>query len=544
MGELDAMENSRSTKKVELPKTDLHFEKALDPRIEKITDLVVNFSMGNFESKLEPSGKFDEIDAFITIMNMVGEELKSSTISRNHFNNIFDSVSDMLFVLNNEGVVLSVNKAVNDKLGYSEFQLKDRSLDCLLDNEAPTFDLLLKKLQGEDPSVDLETYIYSHGGKALPVVCSCSYLFNQQHESIGYLVIARDISKIRKYEQSLRESEEKYKRIFEESSDTIFVADKDGNFLDLNRAGLNLLKWSEARFSGLNLFALFTDESNRELVRQEIFDNGIVVDFKIRLKDFQGNTIACLLSANKISNESGDANGFQGVIKDVSQQKALENLVIRTIIDTQEKERKRFAMDLHDSLGQQLSAIKFYLATLKSIYGFDDSKASDILTKSNDALDRVLSELRNICFNLMPGTLQSFGLKHALYELCKKIEFDSLLEFDILIDPAISDLEKPLEIAIFRIVQEFINNSIRHGHAKKVTIRMNLESSEEGGERLFTSLEDDGDGFAVKNISKYEGMGLKNVKSRVESYNGEIKITSIPDKGTRYEVIIPRPKRP
>jgi PAS domain S-box-containing protein len=534
------MDNTQRMKKEELPKTDLYFEKTLDPRIEKITDLVVNFSMGNFESKLEPSGKFDEIDAFITIMNMVGEELKSSTISRNHFNNIFDSVSDMLFVLNNEGDVLSVNKAVIDKLGYSEFQLKERSLDCLLDSEAPTFDLLLKKLQGEEPSVDLETYIYSHQGKALPVVCSCSYLFNQHHESIGYLVIARDISKIRKYEKSLRESEEKYKRIFEESSDTIFVADNEGNFLDLNRAGLNLLKWPETKFKGLNLFSLFSDEITKEQVRQEIFDNGIVVDFKIRLKDVQGNIIACLLSANRILNEAGDANGFQGVIKDVSQQKALENLVIRTIIDTQEKERKRFAMDLHDSLGQQLSAIKFYLATLKSIYGFEDTKAADILTKSNDALDRVLSELRNICFNLMPGTLQSFGLKHALFELCKKIEFDSLLEFDIQIDPAINDLEKPLEIAIFRIVQEFINNSIRHGHAKKVTIRMKMLPSEDGGEKLFTTLQDDGDGFAVKKISKYEGMGLKNVKSRVESYNGEIKITSVLDKGTRYEVTIPR----
>ncbi len=529
-------------KKEEIPKAELYFEKTLDPRIDKITDLVVNYSMGNFESKLEPSGKFDEIDAFITIINMVGEELKSSTISRNHFNNIVDSVSDMLFVLNNEGVVLSVNKAVNDKLGYSEFQLKERSLDCLLDSEAPTFDLLLKKLQGEEPIVDLETYIYSHDGKALPVICSCSYLFNQHHESIGYLVIARDISKIRKYEKSLRESEEKYKRIFDESSDTIFVADNAGNFLDLNRAGLALLKHPDPKFDKLNLFLLFSDEITRDQVRQEIQDNGIVVDFKIRLKDFQGNVISCLISASRITSETGEANGFQGVIKDVSQQKALENLVIRTIIDTQEKERKRFAMDLHDSLGQQLSAIKFYLATLKSIYGFDDSKAADILTKSNDALDRVLSELRNICFNLMPGTLQSFGLKHALYELCKKIEFDSLLEFDIQIDPTITDLEKPMEIAIFRIVQEFINNSIRHGHAKKVTLRMKFEFSEEGARKLFTTIEDDGDGFAMNNIAKYEGMGLRNVKSRVESYNGEIKITSAPDKGTRYEVSIPFPE--
>jgi PAS domain S-box-containing protein len=506
-------------------------ERQLDPRIEKITDLVVNYSVGNFESKLEPTGQHDEIDAFITMMNMVGEELKASTISRNYFNNIFNSVSDMLFVLDNSGVILSVNRAVTEKLGYDETQLKNVEPDKVLTLGAGMFRGLRDLPEAMFP-IDQETYFYSQDGKPLPVFCSSSYLFSPLKQRIGYLIICRDLSKIRKYEKSLQESEERYRRIFEESSDSLFIAHKDGVFRELNQAGFKLLKCTCGRIEGINFFALFYDEQNKERFKRMMSEKGILVDFKMRLKDIHGNELDCLVS---------DVMGFQGIIKDISQQRAMANLVIRTIVDTQEKERKRFAMDLHDSLGQQLSAIKFYLATLKSLTNVTDRKSSDILTKSNDALDRVLTELRNICFNLMPGTLQNFGLKHALQELCRKIEFDSLLEFELKMECGMPVFEESLEIAVFRIVQEFITNAIRHGHAKKVSIALSLECNKKGQTKLLISLEDDGEGFELRNIKSRGGMGLKNVRSRVESYNGYFKIFSSRGKGTRFEVSIPNP---
>jgi PAS domain S-box-containing protein len=517
---------------------DFSLDKHLDPRIERITDLVVNYSRGNFESKLEPSGQYDEVDAFITIMNMVGEELKASTISRNYFNDIFNSVSEMLFVLDNEGRILSINHAVTNKLGYFENQLREKKIDGYLTRKSGSFKILNDLYENNYP-VDEETYFYSQEGKAMPVFCSSSYLFNQGQERIGFLIIARDLSKIRKYERSLRESEERYRRIFEESSDSLFIAGKNGVFRDLNSAGLRLLKCSDGRTEGINFFALFYEETNKIKFRQEIFEKGIVVDFKTRLMDTQGSILDCLVSVNTITNEAGEITDFQGIIKDISEQRAMENLVIRTIVDTQEKERKRFAMDLHDSLGQQLSAIKFYLATLRSFPSSNAAKSTEILSKSNDALDKVLIELRNICFNLMPGTLQSFGLKYALHELCKKIEFDSLLEFKIYLENSVPDLKESLEIAIFRIVQEFITNSIRHGHAKCVEIQMKLEKKDERMEFLVLKLKDNGDGFDINEGCSYQGMGLKNVRSRVESYSGDFHIFSACGKGTAYEIVIP-----
>ena len=116
------------------------------------------------------------------------------------------------------------------------------------------------------------------------------------------------------------------------------------------------------------------------------------------------------------------------------------------------------------------------------------------------------------------------------------IEFDSVIEFELKIDNSFPDLDKNLEIAIFRIVQEFINNAIKHGKAKKIRIEMKYLVAKEG---IFLLMKDNGKGFEVKNFEEYQGMGLKNIKSRINSYNGSLRIDSLINSGTGYEVIIP-----
>src|SRR6185312_1539848 len=187
------------------------------------------------------------------------------------------------------------------------------------------------------------------------------------------------------------------------------------------------------------------------------------------------------------------------------------NLFVRTIVDTQEKERNRIVKDLHDSLGQQLSAIKFFLGTLRNIKGkVSSEKYDELLSKSENALNEVIDELSNICFNIMPGTLQKFGLKHAIHELCNKIKHSNIIDFKTDISPDFPELDKNLEVTLFRIVQEFINNALKHGGAERVNIKM---VSDPGEGKLFIVLKDTGQGFDMKKMEEFKGNGLKNVKS-------------------------------
>jgi PAS domain S-box-containing protein len=380
----------------------------MDPRFKKINDLLSAYALGQFDKRLSLSKKLDEVDAFIAGVNMLGEELKETTISRNYFNDIFNSVSDMVFVLNHEQKITNINKAVTDRLGFT--------------------------LQGLD-------------GKNM-----------------------NDI---------LPES--------------VFA---DGNLLK---------KIPKSDHAGLQTEAIFSSKKNKK--------------------------IPALLTITGFKIKGSKLPGFIITAKDITGKKEAENLIIRTITETQEKERRRFAKDIHDSLGQQLSAIKFYISTIGSLT--NDNKLNEILTKANNALLDVNSNVRSICFNLMPQTLESFGLYKAVSELCNQIAVSGHLSFIITGDRSFSLSNKSQEITIFRIIQEFINNALKHADASHIFIDFKKLKT-----NLKIVLRDDGVGFKLFD-KKETGMGLRNVQSRIASYNGEIKITSSPGKGTKYELMIP-----
>lgn len=509
----------------------------MDSRLEDINNLLIRYSLGDFDYSIQPSEKYDEIDAFITNINMLGEELKTSVISRDYFNNIFHSVSDMLLVLDNRGEITSVNKAVAEKLRFSENQLRETSINFIAGEDSKLFEYIRSMLSKNSFLNNLEVVFHSLDFKPVPVSLSCSYLYNQNQVRIGYLIIARDLSKIKQFENSSRENEKKFRKVFEDSSDCFFIVDTAGKFMELNRAGFELLKCADTALNTESFFDYIYDGAERESFIQQINTKAVVPDFKLKIRDKENTIVDCLVSANKIVDENGQIKGFQGSVKNMTKQKEIENLFVRTIVDTQEKERKRIVKDLHDSLGQQLSAIKFFLSALRSAKGkVSAEKFDELLSKSDNSLNEVIAELSNICFNIMPGTLQKFGLSYAIHELCNKIKLSNTIDFRTDIATDFPVLDKNLEVTLFRIVQEFINNSIKHGGAKKISIKM-ISDPEEG--KLFIVLKDTGKGFDVKRAEIHGGMGLRNVKSRIESYAGIVKITSTEGMGTMYEIMVP-----
>lgn len=217
--------------------------------------------------------------------------------------------------------------------------------------------------------------------------------------------------------------------------------------------------------------------------------------------------------------------------------KSIKETRTRASIEAEEKERHRIAKDIHDSLGQQLSAIKLYLNALKKISPVTDgAKYKTILSKSVSALDEAAAELSDICFNLMPAALNAYGLIYAIGELTRKLEASRKIDISVIICPVFPALDKTLEINIFRVVQEFINNSIKHGKAKHVQIQMGYQPKRK---QIELTLKDNGKGFNIAAVGPHAGMGLKNVKSRVDFHSGKLTIKSNPGKGTSYEITIP-----
>jgi PAS domain S-box-containing protein len=307
---------------------------------------------------------------------------------------------------------------------------------------------------------------------------------------------------------------------------------KDGEILDLNHAGFALLKYPSEKLGAINLFHLFQNKNELVDFKNQLNKFDLVINMHVKLKDKNGKVFECMISVNKIEDKGKKAAEYQGIIKDMTKEKEAENLVIRTIVDTQEKERERFAKDLHDGLGIPLSGLRSYIDSLTS--KTSDEKMLETIAKSKNAINYVVNELRNICFNIMPRTMKQFGLIGAISELHEKIESMWNLKFKISASKDFSISNIPLEIALFRIVQEFVNNAIKHGKAKNIIIKMQQDRK-----KTIITLKHDGVGFEYNKSREFDGMGLQNVRSRVSSYDGEVEIKSAVNKGTTYQITLP-----
>lgn len=207
-------------------------------------------------------------------------------------------------------------------------------------------------------------------------------------------------------------------------------------------------------------------------------------------------------------------------LSNLKREKEIE--IMHTMINVEEAERKRVARDLHDSIGSKLSALKIIFANAQT-------KKDDDASKINAILENSISELRQISYNLVPESLLKLGLEKALGDLCFMLRSDTVsIEFH---SYEIDDL-MPLttQTNIFRIVQELLNNALKHSKATQI-----LVSCSQNSNRFFISVEDNGIGFDFSTIEENMGLGIKNIKSRIELLNGSFDCESNSN-GTSYNI--------
>ncbi|MBX7107672.1 MAG: sensor histidine kinase [Chitinophagales bacterium] len=206
------------------------------------------------------------------------------------------------------------------------------------------------------------------------------------------------------------------------------------------------------------------------------------------------------------------------------------------MMEGQEEERKRIASDLHDRLGSMLSTVKMHFNALEEKVENYQSQNVIQFERANQLLDEACDEVRKISHNLHTGMLMHFGLQAALRELMESIEGSGKIKTRLLFYGLPERLHQPLEIGIYRIIQECISNILKHAAAKNITVQLNkLER------QLNIVIEDDGIGFDVKASKAKTGMGLKNIDARARKLHGTFAIDSTPGKGTTAIIEIPMP---
>jgi two-component system NarL family sensor kinase len=202
-------------------------------------------------------------------------------------------------------------------------------------------------------------------------------------------------------------------------------------------------------------------------------------------------------------------------------------------LESQESERRKLAADLHDSIGGMLSTIRVGLTTMGKLLPEPAS-----MDETKKMLDDTITSVRRISRDLMPSTLEKFGLVHAVKELCERFQGTSKIRIHFLEQGEITAMEPQRQLMIFRVVQELLNNAVKHAQAAKIVVSISVD------DRVLISVEDDGIGFDAEEL-KYDkhgsrGLGLFNIENRARLLNGTLEFEKGRIKGSKTTLILPR----
>lgn len=214
--------------------------------------------------------------------------------------------------------------------------------------------------------------------------------------------------------------------------------------------------------------------------------------------------------------------------KIVELEKQQQMVAMQSVLKGQEEERSRLARDLHDGVGGLLSGVKLSMSNMKGNVFLSEENAhsfNNVILQ----LDQSMAELRRVSHNMMPEALVKYGLKETLENYCENLNLSGKIKVQLQIYNLEKRMDQNTEIVIYRIIQELLNNVIKHADAKKVLIQLSREQ-----DRFNLTVEDDGKGFNLN--EKTYGSGLENIKARTSYLNGNIEILSKPGEGTSINI--------
>jgi len=347
-----------------------------------------------------------------------------------------------------------------------------------------------------------------------------------------------EVAERRKAEESVRASESRYRDVFNASSDGLFVLDEDKRVLEANHATYALLGLPPDELNGRPFADLFSSEHlevNRYFLEQLERISAAQVETEARHRD--GRNLEVHLRGTRLKHQGGAR--LLVAMTDLSERRRARRrqaLLSRKVLVAQEEERARLSRELHDELGQLLTALRLELGWLQKAAIGAKALELDAFVNSVELIEKSTEELRRICRGLRPPLLDDLGLEPAVNQLIDEFRERTGIEVDLELKLDEPEPPLPLEIGLcaYRIIQESLTNVSRHAdaHSMKVSV---LRTQNE----LVLSAYDDGRGFDPDELENIQGVGLEGMRERANLVSGSVEIRSAPDQGTRVTFRVP-----
>lgn len=448
---------------------------------------------------------------------------------------IVESSEDAIISKNLEGIITSWNAGAERLFGYKETEVIGHPITILFPPELlEDENRILEALRAGGHVERYDTVRVTKAGKKTHVWVSSSPIRDSTGKINGFSKIARDITERKRAEETLRESEEKFRCVFRDAGVGTVIVSPEGRFLEANSAFCECLGYTEEELLEKTVESITFPEDWHAFSQRlaETLKEGRGLQwFEKRCLHKSGRIIYTESSASVIRSREGVPLYLVGHVLDVTERKEAEEALAemtRKLIEAQEQERARIGRELHDDINQRLAMLEVELEQPQ-----DPSEFQKRVQRFRVELRQISDDVQALSHDLHSTKLEYLGVVAGMKSWCKEFAERQKMDVDFK-----SDVRSvlPLDIGrpLFRVLQEALHNSFKHSGVKRIEVRLREDSGE-----IHLIIIDSGKGFDIEAALQGKGLGLTSIRERVRLVNGTITIDSKPMGGTTIHVRVP-----
>jgi PAS domain S-box-containing protein len=521
-------------------------------RIEFLKQLQTEGRLRNVEARFRMKGggirigltsaELIEIDGERCLLLVTSDitELKEAQEERFRHAVIVESTDDAIISKDLDGVILSWNAGAHRIFGFTELEALGQSITILIPPELRDTEFrMLQRVKAGEGNEHYETIRVTKDGKNIDVSLTTCPVRDSMGRVAGFSIIARDITDRKRAEQTLRESEERFRLVANKAPVLIWMSGTDKQCTFFNSGWLDFTGRSMEHELGDGWASGVHPKDLAQYLETYTIAFVARVDFEMeyRLRRFDGQYRWIVNHGVPRFESNGAFCGYIGTCVDITDRKlteaSLEELSGR-LITAQEEERFRIARELHDDFSQRMALLGIGLAQLwkklPESNGEEREKVQELLKRTQE----ISSDLHSLSHQLHSSKLEHVGLGPALVGLCEEMSSKYKIQVEFTERGVTSEIRKDVALCMFRIAQEALGNVVKHSQAKRAQAELSTANNE-----IRLRIVDAGVGFDVALRGEDAGIGLVSMRERLRLVGGRLSVQSAPMWGTEIFAEIP-----
>jgi PAS domain S-box-containing protein len=460
------------------------------------------------------------------------------------FRDVIEFAPDAFILTDPQGRIVQINARAEDLFGYARAELNGQPVEALLPQALRGVHEQHRADYGKDTKprvMGTALLCRRKDGSEFPADINISPL--KTNRGRLFMAVVRDVTARQRQEDELREAARYNRSLLDAVLDPLVMINTEGIVTDVNPAAEQITGLTREQLIGSDAASKFTDPQRLFDGFAKVVAEGKVLDYPMAIRHASGKVIPVMCNASLYRDGHGHVVGAFASARDVTEsqriqqeitasRQRLRELAVQTEA-ARENERKHIAREVHDELGQVLTALRMDLSFLGK-QNYADAEALQRKAADMKALvDRAIQGVRNVASSLRPAVMD-MGLVSAIEWVCSEFAVRTGLACELHAAQDQVDLDEARGVVLFRILQESLTNITRYAQASRVDVSLGLRDGQ-----FWLEVKDNGQGFDLTAARQKKSYGLLGMQERAIALGGQVEIDSAPGQGTRISVTIP-----